>query len=43
MPWRDVLIWVGGGLLIAAAVLGYLWWTAPVQDTLPQTYQYGVR
>ena len=43
MPWREVVIWIGGGLLIAAAVVGYLWWTAPEDDVLPRTYQYGVR
>ncbi len=36
---KDLAIWVGGALLIVAAVLVWLWVTAPEENLLPEQYE----
>lgn len=35
---RALLPWVGGALLAVAALLLYVWWTAPTPNLLPTVY-----
>lgn len=42
MSSRDLLLYGGGVLIVVLAVAGWLWWTTPDADTLPQQYKYGV-
>lgn len=39
---KELLIWLGGALLIVLAVLLWLVLTAPEENLLPEQYQYGV-
>lgn len=39
---RDLLVWVGGALLVVGLVLAWLWFDRPEEDLLPQQYRYGV-
>ncbi len=34
----SLLPWVAGALLVVAALLGYVWLTAPTPDRLPTVY-----
>ncbi len=35
---RTNLLWIGGGVLVVAAVVAWLVLTAPEQDVLPEVY-----
>lgn len=35
---KDVLVWIGGAALIVLGVIAFLWYTAPADNTLPDTY-----
>jgi hypothetical protein len=41
-PSRETWIWVGGALLVVAAVLVWLWFDTPPENLLPAQYRYGV-
>lgn len=37
-----MLLWIGGALMIVGLVLGWLWWTQPTDNALPQQYGFGI-
>lgn len=39
---REMLLWIGGALFIAAAVLAWMWLSQPADNALPTQYGFGI-